>query len=366
MRSRTFQTSSVPPNFRMFSGYIDVSKNSDQSKMMFYWFAESQRDPENDPVILWTNGGPGCSGLGGFMTEQGPFRPVKSGNTTSLKYNDFAWNKIASTVFIEQPVGVGFSSAPDGMVYGDAQAAEDNMRFVVGFFQKFKNFQALDFYITSESYGGHYMPTLARELLEHDVKLTGVAVGNPLTYMPYRNYGQFGTAYGHQLLPKPLWDQYVSAGCKDSFPSSDACNNIENKMMEILSGFDPYALDFPVCNVESLASGRDERFMMAKITGGDAYFPKDYEACASNWGAEYLNRADVREAIHVLPSAPAWTMCNGAINQNYNKTDTNAPMMPVWKDVIALSKGNVKLMVYSGDDDSICDSWFTAVVGILD
>merc|ERR1712072_1507777 len=64
---------SVP--FKMFSGYIPVDEA--KTRHMFYWFVESQSaTPSKDPVVLWTNGGPGCSGLGGFMTEQGPFRPT--------------------------------------------------------------------------------------------------------------------------------------------------------------------------------------------------------------------------------------------------------------------------------------------------
>jgi len=347
----------LPKSFRMFSGYIDVSETNEPAgtRKMFYFFAESQRAPETDPVLLWTNGGPGCSGLGGMMTEMGPFRPTKTGNATGLKMNDFSWNKIANMVFIEQPVGVGFSLAPKGLKYGDEQAATDNHRFVKGFFKKFANYAASDFYITSESYGGHYIPTLARKILQsRDVpNFRGAAVGNPLTWMPYRNYGQYGTAHGHQLLPKPLWDKYEAAGCRTSFPASDACNEITGQMDSILGGFDPYALDFPTCNVQELASGRQERFMlMRKIKGGE-YFPEDYEACASNWGNEYLNRGDVRKAMHVDPSAASWSMCNGAINMGYNKTDTNAPMMPVWKDVLALASKE-KFMVYSGDDDSIC------------
>jgi len=77
----------VQPTFQMFSGYIDVSTTQDASKQMFYWFVESQNSPSTDPVFLWTNGGPGCSGLGGFMTEQGPFRPTANG--TSLTINKF-------------------------------------------------------------------------------------------------------------------------------------------------------------------------------------------------------------------------------------------------------------------------------------
>ena len=52
---------------------------------------ESEKDAKNDPVVFWTNGGPGCSGLLGFFTEQGPFFPQEDG---SLKMNDYAWNKV--------------------------------------------------------------------------------------------------------------------------------------------------------------------------------------------------------------------------------------------------------------------------------
>merc|ERR1711990_117297 len=103
-------------DFKMFSGYIAVAP----TRSLFYWFVESQSDPASDPLILWSNGGPGCSGLAGFMTEQGPFRPTASGNLT---LNSESWNKVANMVFIEQPAGVGFSTTSEAMDYDDAQAA---------------------------------------------------------------------------------------------------------------------------------------------------------------------------------------------------------------------------------------------------
>ena len=185
---------------------------------LFYWFVESQNKPETDPLVLWTNGGPGCSGLAGFMTEQGPFRPTADGKLTP---NPDAWNKIANMVFIEQPAGVGFSYTHAAMNYTDDQAAKDNAAFVRGFLQMYPQYQKNEFYITSESYGGHYMPTLAKELsvqkgscwsdadcsakddycMDDKTKTApyhchsgagfspnfkGFMVGNPLTYMPYR------------------------------------------------------------------------------------------------------------------------------------------------------------------------------------
>ena len=89
------------PAFNQFSGYIQLAGTE---KYIHYWLVEAEI--ANAPLVFWTNGGPGCSGLIGFMTEQGPFRPDVYGN---IYPNEYAWNKIANMVFLEQPVGVGFS-----------------------------------------------------------------------------------------------------------------------------------------------------------------------------------------------------------------------------------------------------------------
>ena len=184
--------------WKQFGGFVDLGARGST----FFWLVESQRAPATDPLLLWTNGGPGCSGLTGFMTEQGPFRPTANG---SLELNPYAWNLEASVVFIEQPVGVGFSKAFGNLTYNDSNAASDNVKFVKGFMKLFPQFAANDFFISSESYGGHYMPTLASALVDDGgvPNFKGFLVGNPLTFLTYRNYGEFGTYAGHQLL-KPL------------------------------------------------------------------------------------------------------------------------------------------------------------------
>jgi carboxypeptidase C (cathepsin A) len=356
-------------SWRTFSGYIDVSAPGETagSRKMFYWFVESQNSPKTDPVMLWTNGGPGCTGLGGFLSEQGPFRATKNGE--SLELNDFSWTKVANMVFIEQPVGVGFSTTDIKIEYGDDQAAADNHRFVVGFFKRYPQYASQDFYISSESYGGHYMPTLARKLKQAAnsslavPQFRGVFLGNPLTYMMYRNYGQYGTAWGHQLLPEPLWKKYEAAKCKTTFPPSSACAEITDQMDSIMANFDLYALDFDTCTTEA-AAGRHERWTMrstilranADAQGSDkarlaAEAP--YEPCSSGYYTAYLNRADVQAAIHVKKGAK-WEMCSNEVSQAYNITDVNTNMVPVWKELVR--NGDLNIMILSGDDDSICAS----------
>jgi carboxypeptidase C (cathepsin A) len=88
------------------------------------------------------------------MTEQGPLRPQPDG---TLAQNEYAWNKVANYLFIEQPVGVGFSYSTTKSAYnnvGDDEAAELNYNLVVKFFEKFPQYATNEFYISAESYGG--------------------------------------------------------------------------------------------------------------------------------------------------------------------------------------------------------------------
>ncbi len=143
------------PGFDQFAGYLTV--NEKQQRKLFYWYVESQNDPATDPVVLWTNGGPGCSGLLGFGTEHGPFYIDRHGDFSP---NPYSWNKIANMIYIEQPAGVGYSYSKDENDYktGDTQSAADNYELILEFLHRFPERQNNPFYISSESYGGHFMP----------------------------------------------------------------------------------------------------------------------------------------------------------------------------------------------------------------
>lgn len=80
-------------------GYL----NFDMGKFHYVFF-ESQRDPNKDPLLLWLNGGPGCSSLIGMVYENGPFT-FKTGSTI-LEINENSWNKKANVLYIESPGGV--------------------------------------------------------------------------------------------------------------------------------------------------------------------------------------------------------------------------------------------------------------------
>ena len=80
-----------PPrgNFDQYSGYVTVSE--EYGRALFYYFVEAPYEAASKPLLLWLNGGPGCSSLGyGAMTELGPFRVNPDGTTRSR--NKHAWN----------------------------------------------------------------------------------------------------------------------------------------------------------------------------------------------------------------------------------------------------------------------------------
>lgn len=111
-------------SFGLYSGYVPIAGSS---KQLHYMTALSQRNWKTDPVIIWFNGGPGCSSMLGFLQEHGPYA-LEDGATNFTK-NDYSWNKEATMIYIEAPAGVGYSlcPVPAECIYNDVNSAEDNM-----------------------------------------------------------------------------------------------------------------------------------------------------------------------------------------------------------------------------------------------
>ena len=142
-----------------FSGYLDVDNNSTH---MHYFFFPSQSSPSTDPILIWFNGGPGCSSLLGALYEHGPF--VLNDAFGALVNNPWSWNKKANTLYIESPAQVGYSYM-DGKphTWTDDLVAKLNAKAIIEFFDTWTEYQGRDTYISGESYGGIYVPTVFYE-----------------------------------------------------------------------------------------------------------------------------------------------------------------------------------------------------------
>jgi carboxypeptidase C (cathepsin A) len=358
--------------FNHFSGYLEIpGKDAGKPKQLHYWLVESERDPKNDPLTFWTNGGPGCSGLVGFFTEQGPFRPNKD---MTISMNEHAWNKVSNMVFIEAPAGVGFSKpgSPADLKTGDEQTAIDNYNLIQAFLKRFPEFAKTEVVLTSESYGGHYLPTLAKQIVDENtagknpkINFKGFAVGNPYTDSYSAGPSGVETWWGHQLVSKPLYDQYTKACAGDKVNSLE-CQAKQAEIQSAIGNLNPYALDFPVCTEATDAkhkSGRAQRIWLKnaemKARGFDDADVKlllgplhtdSYQPCEDNYAIAYLNQKDVKKAIHVDVSM-RWDECSSTLDYNFGQNST----APIYNYLVDGGYG-LDILVYSGDDDSVCST----------
>jgi carboxypeptidase C (cathepsin A) len=277
-------------------------------------------------------------------------------------------------VFIEQPCGVGFSYSDDKDDYktGDAQAASDNYDLIQAFMTRFPEYRANDLYITSESYGGHYMPTLAQAIVNKNAELTqtdeaylkfkGFAVGNPDTNVWSILPASLETFWGHQLVAGPIWNQYTTQ-CKEKLiPNVTLCGELFDQMyLQVGQNFNPYALDYPVCTEDSKAKyGRSQRNWLMryvlqnysdKVKKAVGLEPdSSYEPCEDDYMTSYLNQESVKKALHVNTDIE-WLDCSRSIR--YDQKDGTNSMVPIYQELINGTSG-INILVYSGDDDSVC------------
>jgi carboxypeptidase C (cathepsin A) len=182
-------------DFDMYSGYVPVSTAPDY---LFYWFFGTQDKSADAPLLIWTNGGPGCTAMEGATTEHGPLSlfdikescsnagpTSKCDYTGQLSANAFAWNKHANVVYLDQPKNVGFSFGYGSETKTSVEAADDFVTFYLNWVKLFPEFQGRQLLIGGESYGGHYIPAWANAVLNYNAKttdapipLSGVVIGN--------------------------------------------------------------------------------------------------------------------------------------------------------------------------------------------
>uniref|UniRef100_M4CYN6 Carboxypeptidase n=1 Tax=Brassica campestris TaxID=3711 RepID=M4CYN6_BRACM len=250
-----------PVNFRHYSGYVNLGPRQKQ-KSLFYWFFEAQQNTARRPLVLWLNGGPGCSAIAtGAAQELGPFLVhTKGGNLT---FNEFSWNKEANILFLEAPVGVGFSysnNSTDLQNLGDQVTAEDSLVFLINWFKKFPEFRSNEFYITGESYAGHYVPQLAEVIHDRNKKVTrdsrinlkGIMIGNPVINEATDAAGIVDYAWSHALISDEV-HKLIHDSCRFGDKLTAQCNK-SFTAFTAYAAINIYSIYTPVCLSSSPSS----------------------------------------------------------------------------------------------------------------
>ena len=175
------------------TGFIDVGRGK-----LFYWLFSPRYKKEDSPVLLWLQGGPGCSNGLALFYENGPFF---INDDMTLRKNPYSWNNNSYTIYLEQPVGTGYSTV-NRYVATEEQVAHDIYVFLNKLFDKHPEFAKNNFFISGESYAGHYIPALAQYILQqkdNKINLKGAAMGNGLVsaYYQYPSYSDYAYRMGN-------------------------------------------------------------------------------------------------------------------------------------------------------------------------
>ncbi|XP_073275029.1 serine carboxypeptidase-like 50 [Primulina huaijiensis] len=169
------------------SGYLTV--NSKTGSAIFYTFYESQNASlSQTPILIWLQGGPGCSSMLANFFELGPWLLNQD---LSLEYNPRSWNRIFGLLFLDNPIGTGFSIAasPQEIPRNQYDVAKHLFVAIQTFIGLDESFKTRPIYLTGESYAGKYLPALGSYIIEMNahlprdrrVNLGGVSIGNGLT-----------------------------------------------------------------------------------------------------------------------------------------------------------------------------------------
>ncbi|KAJ9162956.1 hypothetical protein P3X46_022686 [Hevea brasiliensis] len=342
--------------FSQFSGYITV--NEEHGRALFYWFIEATSIPYKKPLVLWLNGGPGCSSVAyGASEEIGPFRIDRTGS--SLYLNKYSWNTEANILFLESPAGVGFSytnTSSDLIDSGDKRTAEDALVFLIRWFSRFPQYKYRDFYIAGESYAGHYVPQLAKKI--HDyykedshpiINLKGFIVGNAVTDNYHDGIGTVTFWWSHSMISDTTYRSILNnCNFKDDNKTSKECDDSVNYAINHEFGYiDQYSIYTPACiqlqNVTNVRFLRLKNTLLRRRVSG-------YDPCTEHYAEKYYNRPDVQKAMHAnVTGIPyKWTACSDVLIKNWK--DSESSMLPIYKELMA---AGLRIWVFSGDTDSV-------------
>ncbi|CAG8499195.1 5536_t:CDS:2 [Cetraspora pellucida] len=339
------------PNVKQYSGYIQTSDGAN----IFFWFFESRNSPYSSPLTLYLNGGPGCSSMIGLFQEVGPCRSQSNGNSTYT--NPYSWNQVSNLLFVDQPIGAGFSYGANYLKSTD-QAASNLYEFLQKWFTIFTEYSTLNFHIFGESYAGRYIPTLANLIVNKtsilniacgllpcqiNINLKSIGIGNgwidpAIQYASLMDYAR-NNSYNPTLVSSDVLTNMNGAypTCKnllsqcDSTSTNQDCSNADDHC------FDKFFLPFAEnlnCSIYDVRASLYDKLEP----------PEDY--------INYLNLSAVMKAIGANTN---YVECSEDAYMSFTNT---ADLQVARSSLTLLSNainGGIRTLLYFGDADANCN-----------
>ncbi|KAI4318439.1 hypothetical protein MLD38_032142 [Melastoma candidum] len=363
--------------FMLETGYISVGDLDDIQ--LFYYFIESEGDPVRDPLLLWLTGGPGCSGFSGLVYEIGPLTfdyASFNGSLPTFLDNPYSWTKVASIIFLDEPVGTGFSysTTQEGYYSTDKTSAVAVYQFLRKWLIEHPRFSKVPLYTSGDSYSGMIVPQVALLIhkgnaagLQPQIELQGYILGNPVTDSHSDQNSRVPYAYQVGLISSELYKS-ISENCNGEYIYPDISNSSCMADIELVARCTINICDAAILEPKCSFDKPNEEFgrLGGLNWGGKKFFDDDYDRdrdfssssasrigtrwCRnSNYVLSYIwaNDETVQEALGIRNgSIPNWMRCNKSLAYDY---DLNSTVSYHFE----LISAGYRALVYSGDHDML-------------
>ncbi|XP_047078834.1 serine carboxypeptidase-like 18 isoform X3 [Lolium rigidum] len=371
---------SGPLPFSLETGYVEL----DDGVRLFYYFIQSERDPEEDPVLLWLTGGPGCSALSGLVYEIGPFYFDFEGYTGSglptLLYKPASWTQVSNVIFVDSPAGTGFSydTTWNRTIPSDTIVIQQLHTFLQTWFDEHPQFLPNPFYVAGDSYSGIIIPPLAMKIakgIEYgderlinlkvlcpykssfiankagagSLSIQGVIAGNPLTDLMLDFNSRVPFLHRMGIISDELYEA-AREGCRGQYRSpsnADCANSLQaidyiTRDLNTAHILEKNCIEYPSLAIQKRPRLQDhgrKRLLESavwSICRNSTYFLSEV----------WINDEPVRESLGIHKgTVPSWLRCDFDIP--YTKEITDA----VDGHLALIAKG-YRAMIYSGDHDA--------------
>ncbi|XP_059445669.1 serine carboxypeptidase-like 13 [Corylus avellana] len=356
--------------FKLETGYVGVGDADDVQ--LFYYFIESEGNPKKDPLLLWLTGGPGCSSLTGLLYEIGPLSfnyEDFDGNLPTFLLNPYSWTKVASIIFLDAPVGSGFSYATSSQGYNitDLTSAAQTYEFLRKWLKDIHpEFMSNVLYVGGDSYSGIIVPIIVQEI--HDgnsvgrsplIKLSGYLLGNPVTDRRGDANAKVEYARGMALISDELY-QAVKRSCDGEYvvvdPENVECLKDLEAVTRCIEKLDPANILEPYCPLISPKSDGVRWNIQAFLEQNPMliHMPHSWSKPPALWCRVYTyvlsyiwcNDENVQKALHIRKGTiKNWVRCNESMSYTYDVIST----VDYHRNFTEIT--GYRSLIYSGDHD---------------